>query len=326
MPSTHKKPSETLRDEVNEARLEAWRKSRAEIAEQSRQERLRLAEAERQERLRKFEEEKSQRIRLAAEARARDEAARKAERMARAQALLPNRADVEAAARRLAQYRTAAARRLITQITLFVAVPTLVVAAYFYAVATPLYEARTQFLVVRDTTSSAPASGGVFGAARSPDGAANIMREFVLSPGMFETLTNKTDFSEALSDGSVDPLMRLRVTPLFQQSRMDQFDRFVDLAVNAGNDVATLKVRGLSPEAARAYSDAISLEVANRTADLSGSLPARITAVPIMPTSVSEVAVYPRRLVGTTTALFCFAGLFVLARIMISSIRVHASG
>jgi len=122
MPSakSKKKPSKTLKDKVNDARLDEWRKSRAEIAEKSRQERLRLAEAEREARLKQFREDQKNRAFEAAEARARADAAAKAERIARAAAVMPTRSDTDAAATRLHRFRGDAIRRFFAQACLFV--------------------------------------------------------------------------------------------------------------------------------------------------------------------------------------------------------------
>lgn len=313
-----KKPANTVKDKVNEARLDEWRKSRSEIAEKSRQERLRLADAERAARMKQFREDQKLRAVEAAEARARVDAAAKAERMVRAAAIMPTRTDTDAAAARLLRFRSDTLRRAFAQACLFVLLPTFLVAGYLFAVATPFFEARTHLLVVRDVTSNPTTAAGVFGSIRAAGGAADLSKTLILAGTVLTALDDRADFSALLSSTSIDPIGRFDPNQIWRPGRSNQFQKYVKVTVNPANDQAQLSVFAPEPTMARTFSKIILEEAQASLNQMAQKVPstAQVVMYPITPTQISDNAPYPRKVYGTLCALIGFAGLFMLGRVV----------
>ncbi len=317
-----KKAANSLKDQINEDRLAEWRKSREKVAQTSKQERLRQAEAQKEARLEAFHEDQKQRIAQAAQTRARADAAVKAERLARVQAQIPSRVTTSAAANRIEALRLQRLRSFFAQACLFVLLPTLLVAGYLMGVATPLYEARTQLLVVRDMANAPTNAGGVFGTIRTPNGAADLVENVIRTGAALDVLDDRVAFSERLSAATVDPITRYNDASPLNRGRLAQLERFVKVKVNPSNDQAELSVYDLSPQFA-AQSSSTLLAFTQNSLDQINSHTTQTAPVvmhPITETFVSNQPASPRIVYGTAVGFLFFAGLFLVGRIVITSV------
>jgi hypothetical protein len=319
-------PKVALSEEINEARLEEWRKSRAELAAKSKAERLRRAEEDKAERLRKFEDEKAQRVRDAARKRAQEEAAVKAERRARAQTQLPSRVEIDAAAQRIEQRRAKERRAFLGYFLAFVIAPTAAIGLYLFTLATPLFEARTKLMMLREGISQPRPDAGLFGSIQSQNGAGEMVRDIVLSPAMLEALNTQADFTSALSKPEIDVFTRFAPSSLMQETQQSEFERFVTLTLDASNETGELRIKGPDAQAIARYSEIVLQNLNTRVAEISQSLPEsqRIQVTQTTPTYTSNIAVYPRRIESLLTALAIFAAAFAIGRITVGAAKTHA--
>ena len=322
MPSsdTAKKP---LAVDFNEERLRAWKEKRAKIASVSRQERARQAEAERADRAKTLEAEKEQRLKDAAEQRAAEEAEKKAERLNAARIRLAGRADVDAARSRLLEYRRKAARRLAARVSGFVILPTVLVGAYLAFIATPLYEARSQFAIRSDTVlPSVSQVGGLLTQPARHQEAAQL-RAYILSPQVMTQLDEQDSFFAHLGSEDMDVFSRLRAVPVLQVTELDQYRRAVKVTINAQEGIITLATRARTPEQAEAFAATVLGSVESYLSDPAGTLSKSLQVISA-PTA-SHIAAYPRRIPALALTLLGFAAAFTMFSIFGATLRRHSN-
>lgn len=311
-----------LKDSVEQDRLEKWREKRAKVAEESRQERLRIAEAERHKRLKAFEADKARRIREAAQKRAQEQAEERAKRMALARAKIPGRSDLSAARKRLLAYRRKAARWFLFRLVALVCMPTALVAYYLTEIATPFYVSEATFAVQLAPTQTATNNLSPFaGTAVSRE--TQVLRQYLLSPGIFATLNNANGFQTHLSDPTIDPLSRMDGV-LEAKSDTSRLTKFLDVSVNGQDGIVKIAVKAADPELAQAFAMTV-LQSANDWLDgvATGaqSTPAK-TRIITPPTYPSEPAL-PATGPSTLLAFLAFLALYAMGAIFLSTLQRH---
>ena len=300
-------------------RLEEWKARRAEIAEASRAERLTKAEEQRQARLRNSDADRQARAKDAADRRARELAQERADRMAAARAKLAGRAEIDAARERLAHYRSHAAQAFVTRLILFVLIPTCLVGGYLFAVATPLYEARTVIAVRAPEASDTPQP--LFSMPAGTEAAHQVKAIMLATPTLRAVDVNE-DMAGHYGATEMDPLRRLRPLDALQISTADQLRRFIWADVRAFEGVVTLSVLARSPDDAIRFSQAI---VDHTQADLSVLSAERAAAMTtIIAPAAEHMASSPHRVGGTALALICFVVLYAMGSIFAATLRRHA--
>lgn len=298
----------TITEEIESERLRKWREKRAKVAETSRQERLRIAEAERRDRLQTFEAEKLQRIKSASEKRAQEKAAEQAERMATARSRIAGRTDIDAARKRLLAYRARAAKLLALRLTAFVVLPTVAVAYYLYAVATPLYSSETRFALSAPTSIHIASNTSPF-ASSEISREVHLLREVLVSPETLHLLDDRNSFSEHFSAQTVDPLSRVG-TPLL--SPQSAFKRYISVAANGQDGIIRIEAKATDPVTAlelnRTILDRAELWVSKQRVrtDVSQSQSLRMVTEPTLP----RAAAYPLKLETLALAFLGFCGLY----------------
>lgn len=317
MPSSdvQKKP---LAVDFNEERLRIWKEKRARIAEASAQEKARQSDAEKQDRLRSAEKDKQRRLREAAAARAAEEAEKKSERLNAARIRLAGRADVDAARQRLVNYRRREARKLVTRFAMAVGLPTLAVAIYLFALATPLFEAKAKFAL----SSTGPETQQTGQALLSqPPGhqQASQVRAMILSPQMLAALDRDTDFTDHLSSENMDPIARMRALPWAQVSINDRYGQFVKVTVNSQEGILTLKTTARDGRTAELFATTILSRLEARLAGMDRPIGINLLSPPVADT----IATYPRRLPGVALAFLAFATMFCMGSIFVATLRRH---
>ena len=318
MPSSEK-TKQPLPLEFNEERLRAWKEKRAKIAAASRQERARLAEAERMDRTKLLEEQKEVRLKEAAEQRAAEEAQKRTERLQAARIRLAGRADVDAARKRLLAYRSKARRTLMTKLLAYVLAPTICVAVYLFAFATPLYEATTIFSVKNTSYSQSSDFGSGFLTSSTGHQDSAQIRAFVLSPQVMETVDMEVGFFENLGSRDVDPISRLTPIPLLQITKLDQYRRGVHVQINSQEGIIELKTRGRDAVTAESIGVTIMKQIEEHVA----GQPDKSIKV-LSPTTATDLPAYPRRVPTLLLAGFGFLAIFGMFSIFSATLRRHS--
>jgi capsular polysaccharide transport system permease protein len=156
--------------------------------------------------------------------------------------------------------RASRARRLALRLLVWVVLPTLVGAYYYYRLASPQYESVSQLTIYSaETLPSGP--GGLhalmgLGAGSSvlTDGMA--VREYIFSRDMLRRLDTDEGFIKHYADQSKDWFSRLPKDASLEDA-FASFEDWVNVEVDPLSGVATLTVRAYTPEAAQRFSKAI---------------------------------------------------------------------
>ena len=103
---------------------------------------------------------------------------------------------------------------LATRLAVFVLLPTLLVAFYFYRVATPLYATNTEFVIQKAETGGSSSSGGGLGGLLGGSGFATVQESIVVqsyleSREAMLRLDEELNFRAHFSGPNMDPLIRL---------------------------------------------------------------------------------------------------------------------
>jgi len=233
-------PTESSEDE----RIKAWRAERA-----------RIAEADKAQRILQKQAENTHSAQVA-----------KHNKAAAALTLLSSAQPVASAASPpAAETRTVRGPSLVARLgnrTLFFAIvvtPVLIVAFYLFAVATPLYEARSVIAITKAAETGNASRSGLLGGVQGPSNLSEVFRahSYVQSQALMDALEAELGLITELSGSAIDPVKRLRTIPALSLSKSTQFGRYVESSVDIQSGLLTLYVRAPSDEQAIAISDAV---------------------------------------------------------------------
>lgn len=97
---------------------------------------------------------------------------------------------------------------LIVRLSLLVVLPTIIAGWYYFKVATPLYESKSQFLIQQaDTAMVASGNSILSGLQLNPDSVA--VQSYLTSKNAMLRLDEEVGFKQAFQDPALDPLLRL---------------------------------------------------------------------------------------------------------------------
>jgi capsular polysaccharide transport system permease protein len=142
-----------------------------------------------------------------------------------------------------------------------VVIPTLLVAIYFFAVATPQYQSEAHFLVRTNEPAYAPAAG--LGAAlgltaQSPAAAeSQSIDDYLLSHDAVAALGRRMNLPAAFRPLHADPLSRLWDSHPAPETLLKFYRRQVKLTYNHETGISTLKVRAFTPADAQRMAETL---------------------------------------------------------------------
>lgn len=151
-----------------------------------------------------------------------------------------------------------------------VILPLLLIGFYLFAIATPLYEARSVVTISKSSDTNSTGGAGLLGANAQAGSLQDVFHAntFIRSQAMMDLLEDELSLVTELSGRSIDPVQRLRTIPYFAVDPIAQFDRFVTTSVDIQSGQLTIYVRAPSKEAATEISDAILRHAQSHVAQL----------------------------------------------------------
>lgn len=162
-----------------------------------------------------------------------------------ARALLPTKRDLEDQERAILMRRKRSALQASGLFIGCVILPLLVGLYYFFAVATPLYEARTVIAVSKgDVQESVQQAGLLNSLTQAPNLQPIFMADaYISSQAMMAELENRQSAITRWSSEEIDPILRLRTVPVLGLSKERQIGRFVQSSVDIQTGLLTISVR-----------------------------------------------------------------------------------
>ena len=148
---------------------------------------------------------------------------------------------------------------LVTRLAFFVGLPTVLAGIYYFAIATPMYATRSEFVIQQADAAAAGAGGlgGLFsgtGLATQQDSIA--VQSYLLSRDAFRRLDAELDFAARFADPSIDPLQRLE-RDATQEAAYDLYRRMIEIGYDPTEGVVKMEVVAADPALSREFSDAL---------------------------------------------------------------------
>jgi capsular polysaccharide transport system permease protein len=148
---------------------------------------------------------------------------------------------------------------LASRLSAFVLLPTLLVAYYFYVVATPLYATNTEF-VIQKAESSSGAAGGLGGLLGGTSFAtvqeSIVVQSYLESREAMLRLDEELGFREHFSDPSIDPLVRL-APDASVEAVYSTYRNQLTIGYDPTEGVVKMEMLATDPSTSQAFSEAL---------------------------------------------------------------------
>jgi capsular polysaccharide transport system permease protein len=169
-------------------------------------------------------------------------------------------ADILAMQRDLARRRRRKSMLLAARLFFFVLLPTLCAGFYYTFMATPLYEAKSEFIIqTADGTLSAGAAGGfggMLGGALEANTDSIAVQGYLQSREALQRLDRDQNFKGIFSGPDIDGLQRL-ADDATDEDAYRIFQRNVNVAYDPTERVIKMTVRSPDPQTSVAFSEAL---------------------------------------------------------------------
>ena len=144
---------------------------------------------------------------------------------------------------------------LWARLSVFVFLPTLIAAWYFFVVATPMYTARSSF-VIQQATATASMAGLFSGTSFATSQDSVAVQKYLQSNDAMQRLDQDMGFRAHFSDPSVDPLQRLEVDAS-NSAAYAIYSKYVRVSYDPTEGLLNLEVSAAQPETAVDFSNAL---------------------------------------------------------------------
>lgn len=146
---------------------------------------------------------------------------------------------------------------LATRLGFFVFLPTFLAAWYYYAVATPMYGTKSEFVIQQAESPAGGALGGLFSGtsfATSQDSIA--VQSYLQSRDAMLRLDADLGYKDHFSDPEIDAIQRLPEAPSNEQTYRT-FEKNVTIGYDPTEGIIKMEVVAASPEKSQAFSEAL---------------------------------------------------------------------
>ncbi|MDU8912716.1 capsule biosynthesis protein [Aestuariicoccus sp. MJ-SS9] len=158
--------------------------------------------------------------------------------------------------RELAQRRRKKMALLFTRLVAFVLLPTLIAGYYFYAVATPMYATKSEFLILK-AENQGGAMGSLFsGTQFATNQDAIAVQSYLMSKDAMLRLDEDEGFKAHYTQDFIDPIQRLGDDPSNEEA-YKLYKRNIDIGYDPTEGVIRMEIRAADPQVAADFSRAL---------------------------------------------------------------------
>lgn len=160
----------------------------------------------------------------------------------------------------IARRRRRKSALLLLRLALFVGLPTLLAGIYYYLIATPIYAARSEFVIQQSSQMSGASGGGMGGLlagttfANSQDSI--TVQGYLQSVGAMLRLDADEGFRAHFSAAEVDPIQRLEPDAT-QEAAYKTYGRNIHVSYDPSEGLIRMEVRATDPQKAVDFSYAL---------------------------------------------------------------------
>lgn len=145
---------------------------------------------------------------------------------------------------------------LLTRLSFFVFLPTLIVGWYFYAVATPMYSSKSEFLILKAESGGNAMGGLLSGTQFATNQDAIAVQSYLTSKDAMLRLDRDVGFKSHFSQDWIDPLQRLDDDPTNEQA-FRVYKKHVVIGYDPTEGVIRMEVSAADPQVAADFSTAL---------------------------------------------------------------------
>jgi capsular polysaccharide transport system permease protein len=149
---------------------------------------------------------------------------------------------------------------LAVRLLIFVMLPTFLAGYYYFAIATPMFEAKSAFIIQQAdgaiTAGGAPAAGGLFGGAIEANKEASGAQDLLQSRDGLQRLDADLDFIEVFSQPEIDTIQRLSADSSFEDA-YSIYKRMVKVSYDPTEGLIRLTVLAPDPQLAVDFTRAL---------------------------------------------------------------------
>lgn len=159
--------------------------------------------------------------------------------------------------RDIARRRRRKALLLLTRLAFFVLLPTLLAGWYFYAMATPMYATKSEFLILKADGGSEAGMGGLLsGTQFATNQDAIAVQSFLQSKDAMLRLDADEGFKAHFSQPWIDPIQRMPDDASTEEA-YKVYQRSVEIGFDPTEGIIRMEVSAADPEVAARFSTAL---------------------------------------------------------------------
>lgn len=144
---------------------------------------------------------------------------------------------------------------LLSRLTAFVFLPTLLAGYYFYAVATPMFSTKSEFLILKNDGGGATPgflAGSPFATAQD----AIAVQSYLQSKDAMLRLDSDVGFKSHFTAEDIDPIQRLTENPSNEEA-YKLYKRHVEIGFDPTEGVIRMEIMAADPQVATEFSEAL---------------------------------------------------------------------
>jgi len=174
--------------------------------------------------------------------------------------------EIQGIQRDIAKRRRRRLLLLLTRLAAFVFLPTLIAGYYFYAVATPMYSTKSEFLILTADGGGTGSPAGLFSGTAFATGQDSIATQSYLeSKDAMLRLDQDVGFRDHFSQEWIDPIQRL-APDASNESAYKLYKKYVNLGYDPTEGVIRMELSTADPETSARFSEKL-LEYAEERVD-----------------------------------------------------------
>ncbi len=161
--------------------------------------------------------------------------------------------EISAIQKDMARRRNRRMRLLFTRLAAFVLLPTILVGWYFFAMATPMYASKSEFLILKAETSAGGIGGLFSGTQFATNQDAIAVQSYLTSKDAMMRLDADEGFRAHFSQDWIDPLRRLEPDAT-AEDMYKLYKKYVQIGYDPTEGVIRMEVAAANPEVAAKFS------------------------------------------------------------------------
>ncbi|WP_323765990.1 capsule biosynthesis protein [Marinovum sp.] len=159
--------------------------------------------------------------------------------------------------RDIAKRRRRKSMLLLTRLAFFVGLPTLICGWYFYAVATPMYATKSEFLIIANDGAGSAGMGGLLsGTQFATNQDAIAVQSYLMSKDAMLRLDQDVGFRSHFTQDWIDPIQRLDADAS-NEAAYKLYKKNIEIGYDPTEGVIRMEIVAANPEVSAQYTKAL---------------------------------------------------------------------